>query len=71
MKKSMKKRIRGWKEPADIIFNSIFPVEDMDREDSEGYIAALIQAKYTETEFRKACAIMAKERADALGENNA
>lgn len=60
-----------WKQPADVIFNSIFPVEEIEREDIDGYIAALIEAKYTESEFRKACAVMAKERADALGESHA
>lgn len=65
-----KKSRKVWKEPADSIFNSAFPVEEMENEDSMGYLAALIEAKYTESEFRKACAVMAKERADAMGENN-
>lgn len=66
----MPKYKRVWKEPADAIFNSIFPVEEIEREDLDGYIAALIEAKYTESEFRKACKKMAEQRLDALGEDN-
>lgn len=59
---------RPWKTPADEVFNSIFPVEEMEREDSMGYLAALIEAKYTESEFRKACEKMAKGRKDAIND---
>jgi hypothetical protein len=59
---------RPWKIPADQIFNSIFPVEEMEREDCEGYVAALFEQLTTPAKFRKMCKIMAKERADALKE---
>lgn len=57
-----------WTNTPTDIFNKIFPVGDMDFEDCQQYLAAIIERKFTQEEFTKLCKVMAKERIDAIGE---
>ena len=69
VKKSRDTKKNVWTKTPTDIFNEIFPVEDMDFEESQGYLAAIIERKFTQEEFTKLCEVMNKERSDAVGEN--